>query len=143
MADEIPAIFLNSDGGYSAFGWGGFNVLGNRKSIDEVKSATHAKDVQQQLHDRIKAEGERADKVVAELEALQTEITEAAYRAWPEAEDCGYDAGHIIDQLAAERGALSAALAELVSILEQGDTLEVFGKAMRAAKSVLAKADAS
>lgn len=46
---------------------------------------------------------ERIERLRTEIEAIQSEITEAAYRAWPESEDCGYDAGHIIDQLAAER----------------------------------------
>lgn len=66
MPDKIPAVFLNSDGGYSAMSWNGFNVLGNRKSIDEVKRATNEACTIPQLRDRIKAYGDR----IAELEAL-------------------------------------------------------------------------
>ncbi len=49
------------------------------------------------------AEIARLSAAAEDRDALRSEIIEAAYQAWPDAEDVGYDARHIIGQLAAER----------------------------------------
>lgn len=78
----------------------------------------------------IQAERDKVDRAEQSLGALQTEITEAAYRAWPEAEDCGYDAGPIIDQLAGERDKAEAKFAALeAKVARLREALEPFAEA--------------
>lgn len=57
------------------------------------------------LDHALRAATEQVRVLTGERDALRSEITSAAYEAWPDAEDIGWDVGEIIKQLADERDA--------------------------------------
>lgn len=86
----------------------------------------------------------RAEEAEGALHALRHEIIEAAYKAWPDAEDVGYDAGNIIEQLASERDAsqerertLREALAGLADVMERDCDVQPCAASMAPAERYL------
>jgi hypothetical protein len=55
MTDASKTHFALTNAGleYSAMSWGGFNLFGDRKSIDEAKRLLHAAGTVEALKDRI------------------------------------------------------------------------------------------
>lgn len=75
--EKIPRVFLNSDGGYSALSWNGFNLLGNSASIAEAKKAQYAQQYLDGLRTEIailRAEAQQNADLANSLSALVNAI---------------------------------------------------------------------